>query len=396
MNRCCRLLFVYDCLYPDSTGGVEHRNRELARELAARGHAVTLAGWSADAVAGPPGVRTLRLPFRSRIHGSHGRRTVGAALRWAVAVSRIDVRRFDLVETANIPYLHLGPLSLRCRMAGRPLLVSWYEYWERYWTSYLGAGGGVARAVERWSARLGTAATAVSELTARRVARARGGDSPRVVPAGVRVDAVREAARGSPEGPPLVYAGRLHREKRVDLLLAAVARLAAHQSRPLLTIAGSGPDESRLRRLVDELGLGASVRFAGRLPDSEDVWRQLGAARIAVQTSEREGFGMFPLEAMACGLPVVYCRSPESAVGELVRDGVEGLCVEPDPVALSEGLRRLLVDEGLRARMARAARGRAAEFEWGRVAAEFDRVVGEVLAAAEDTARRQPRRGFEG
>jgi len=123
------------------------------------------------------------------------------------------------------------------------------------------------------------------------------------------------------------------------------------------------------------------VRFTGKLP-SHELWRAMGGARVAVQPSSQDSFGMFPLEAMAAGLPVVYCRAPGSAVSELVRDGVEGCAVEPDVEALAAALARLLDDEAARARLAAAARARAAEYDWDVLAARVEAFYAEVLGWA--------------
>ena len=76
---------------------------------------------------------------------------------------------------------------------------------------------------------------------------------------------------------------------------------------------------------------------------------------------------MFPLEAMAAGLPVVYCQAPDSALPELVREGLDGHGVAPDPQALAQSLGRLLDAPAERARLAGNARERAAEYDWDRV-----------------------------
>ena len=380
------ILLLYDCVYPESIGGVEHRNDRLARALAGRGHRITIAGFSA--APGPrrptPGVEISPLGPPGRLYTAAGRRRASEALRLARAAASLDLAGFDVVETANIPYAHLPPLALRCRRAGTPLVVTWYEHWGRYWRDYLGSPlWPLHAAVEALCTRLGTAAIATSRLTAGRVAARRGEPVP-VVPVGVPVAEIRAAASGVAEttevaeaagaGPPLVYAGRLLAEKRLDLLLAAVGRLAAGRAGPLLEVIGDGPDRARLAALAAGLGLGRSVVFAGRLPTSRDVWQRLGAARLAVQPSAREGFGLFPLEAMAAGLPVVVCESSESAVSELVRDGVEGVVTTPEPEALAAALARLLDDDAERARMAAAARRRAEGFDWSRVAERMEEV----------------------
>jgi len=135
-------------------------------------------------------------------------------------------------------------------------------------------------------------------------------------------------------------------------------------------------------RLADELGIADRVDFRGHVEANTDVWRNLGQARVAVQPSEREGFGLFPLEAMAAGLPVVYCESPESAVPELVRDGVEGVCSAPDPQALAAVLERLLTDEAEWSHLRQNALARAGEYDWDEIARRIEATCARLVGAA--------------
>jgi glycosyltransferase involved in cell wall biosynthesis len=368
------ILLLYDCIYPRSVGGVEHRNHELARALAVRGHRVTLAGF-ADAPSEPsPGVEILPVGPPGRLYTSEGKRSTAEAARLARSVFKLDLGRFDVVETANIPYAHLPPLALRCRRAGKPLVVTWYEYWGRYWRQYLGAKWPVYAAIERMTAHLGSTAISSSRLTAERVSKVRGEEVP-VVRIGIPLETIRKAAAGGGQGPPLVYAGRLTREKRIDLLLEAVARVEGAG----LAICGDGPDRGRLEEIAARVGLKDRVVFHGHLPTNVEVWRRIGESRIAVQPSSREGYGMFPLEAMAAGLPVVYCESSESALSELVEDGVQGIRTAPDPGSLAAALDRLMTDEGERRRLADNARRHADEFDWGAIAAVTEAVFRKAL-----------------
>ena len=368
-------LVVYDCVYPDAHGGIEHRNFEVAMAMARRGHRTTLAGWTARPEEPCPGVRTLPLRYRTPLYGPSGRRQLTAAARLTAAVARLDLSPFDLVETANIPYLHLPLLAVRCRLAGKPLVISWYEYWGRYWQTYVGGLLWPLHAgFERACVGLGTAVNAVSALTGGRLHRVRGGPEVPIVPGGIPFERIRiAAAEGAMQpGPPLLYTGRLQREKRLDLLLRAVSLIPRDQDGPLLTLVGGGPDRDRLEQLTGELGISDRVVFRGRLESSADVWRELGRARIAVQPSSREGFGLFPLEAMAAGLPVVHCASDESAVIELVRHGREGLWVPATADELATALTELLDDEAELARMAGNAIDRARQYDWDLVAERLE------------------------
>jgi glycosyltransferase involved in cell wall biosynthesis len=392
-----KLLLLYETVYPDFIGGVEVRNYHLAAALARRGNQVTLAGFCGDLGTDVPNLRILSFGPRRTLYNAEGKRSTRQALRFAATVAhpgRLDLGEFDLVETANMPYIHLFPLAARCAAAGKPLLVTWYEYWGPYWRGYVGPlRAPVYRAIEWLTAQLGDAVTATSELTRGRVTEARraavltasAGDVD-LVPCGLKVGEVTAAAGeiSHRNGPPLLYAGRLLTHKRLDLLLRAVALLVRGGlgEGPLLTIFGEGPDRPRLEQLAAELGIAPRVLFRGHVEEDAEVWRELGAARLAVQPSAREGFGLFPLEAMAVGLPVVYCQSPESAVGELVRHGVEGIAVPPEPEELAAVLAHLLADETEWRRLSRNAVARAAGYDWDSIAERIEAICLTLLRAA--------------
>lgn len=380
-----RILILNDFLYPDFIGGVERRNADLALALARRGHKVTLAGFGrGPAAPGPADVRYQSLGPLGRLYDSNGKRSTLQSLRFAWRAARLDIANYDVVETASVPYVHLIPLALRCRRLRLPLLVTWYEFWGPYWKSYLGPiRAPFYRAFELLVAQLGTRAIATSRLTSGRLsARRFAGGSVPVVPCGIHLEellsAVREEnGRGEARGADLLYAGRLIPEKRLDLLLEAVALLPDVR----LAIYGEGPDLGRLRQAADRLGVGARVDFRGHVADAAEVWRALVRSRIAVQPSSREGFGIFPLEAMALGVPVVFLDWPDSAVPELVRDGVEGIRSSAESPALAAAIDRVLKDDPARAALGARGRRRAAEYDWTAVAQRFEELFADLVAS---------------
>ena len=127
-----KILLVYDCIYPESLGGIEHRNYCLAQALAERGHSVTIAGWGKTAHVPSPGVTLLFLEYRAAIHDGKGRRFEIASLRFAAAVARLNITSYDAIETANIPCVHIFPLAFRCWLARKRLIVTWYEFFGLY------------------------------------------------------------------------------------------------------------------------------------------------------------------------------------------------------------------------------------------------------------------------
>lgn len=201
-----------------------------------------------------------------------------------------------------------------------------------------------------------------------------------LVPCGVNVRTFRpvnrEEARaglGLPDKPTVVYVGRLVPRKGVDTLVEAFALLPCHLDARLVVVGGepgveASPEEGRLSALAGKLGVRERVTFTGSRPQ-EELYRYYGAADVAVTVPHYEPFGMTPLEAMACAIPVVGSRV--GGIKTSIADGASGYLVPPkDPEALAGCLLRLLADEALRDRMGRAARRRIKEhYTWERVAA---------------------------
>jgi glycosyltransferase involved in cell wall biosynthesis len=364
-----RILLFSDGLYPELIGGIERRNADLAAALARRGHAVTLAGFGRSVPA--PGVRVISLGERRPLYAASGARLTRPAIELARAAWRIPIGEYDVVETSNVPFAHLFPLAARCAAARKPLLVSWYEYWGKYWNAYAGFRGPIFRTVEWISAQIGSV-VASSALTAERLARRRLRPGIPVVPCGTDIDEIAAATAGIAEEPGrIIYAGRLLAHKRVDLLLEAVAGLP----RARLVVYGDGPARPALVELARRLRIEDRVEFRAPSPDRAELWREIRRSAVAAQPSAREGFGIFPLEAIAAGVPVVFLRSVDSAVEEVVRPEIEGIRAEPDPRSLGEALGRLLDDADARAEMGARGRERAKEYRADRSAAEIEGVL---------------------
>jgi glycosyltransferase involved in cell wall biosynthesis len=128
-------------------------------------------------------------------------------------------------------------------------------------------------------------------------------------------------------------------------------------------IVGDGPEGPRLRRS------GPHITWLGNAT-MEQLAEEYNRCHVFCLPSVQEGFGIVFLEAMAAGKPIVAARA--AAVPEVVRDGVDGLLVEPrDPAALARALARLRDDEALRARLAASGAARVEEFRRERVCHMF-------------------------
>jgi glycosyltransferase involved in cell wall biosynthesis/predicted metal-dependent phosphoesterase TrpH len=154
----------------------------------------------------------------------------------------------------------------------------------------------------------------------------------------------------------VLYAGRLTREKGVDLL--ADAFIAAHSRDPRLhlVLAGGGPEEERLRAR-----LGERATFFGWL-DGDDLAAAYASADIFLFASRTDTFGQVLLEAMASGLPVIAVD--EGGPRSIVRHGLNGLLCAPDADHLARAVNALADDPARRERLATAALAYARRRSW--------------------------------
>lgn len=182
-------------------------------------------------------------------------------------------------------------------------------------------------------------------------------------------------------GPPrVVYAGRLAREKGVDLLLRAFA--ATHRAVPTaaLDIIGDGPLRESLVQTVDALHLTSSVRFLGHLT-REQMEAECDSAWVQVVPSQwHEPFGNVSTEAMMRGTAVV--ASDVGGQRDIVRHEETGLLVPAqDEVAWAHAMTMLLTDRELAERYGAAGRARALEsFSERACLDQWEALYGEVIA----------------
>jgi D-inositol-3-phosphate glycosyltransferase len=207
-----------------------------------------------------------------------------------------------------------------------------------------------------------------------------------VVPCGVDLDRFTprgpRAARGSRHR--ILSLGRVVERKGVETTVRALSQVPGAE----LVIAGGGDavadaELARLTEIARVSGVADRVRLLGPVP-RQDVPALLRSADVVVSVPWYEPFGMVPLEAMACGVPVVA-----TGVGghlDTVAEGRTGALVPPRQVGLlAQRLRELLADPARLAAMGTAAAARArARYGWDAVAAETEQLYRRVLADTQD------------
>ncbi|MEV5979768.1 glycosyltransferase [Streptomyces sp. NPDC052114] len=292
-----------------------------------------------------------------------------------------------LVEAAGPALVHAhsakAGLAARLALRGRVPTVFQPHAW-----SFEAVGGTTAllarlweRRAARWAARI----VCVSEAEWATGLRAGVTGACSVIPNGIDTS---RFAPGPPSGPPLlpepgappraplvVCVGRLCRQKGQDVLLRAWRSVSAQVPEARLVLVGDGPDDAALRAEA-----GATVEFAGATADVAPWYR---AADVVVLPSRWEGMALAPLEAMACGRPVVLSDVNGARESLPSADRAHALVPPEDPAALARALVALLRDRDLRDALGRRARRHVLEHhDARRTAAAVDVVYRELLGTA--------------
>jgi len=374
-----KIAFVYDVIYPYIKGGVEKRVWETAVRLAARGHEVHIFGmkyWEGDDTFVQDGV-VLHGVCPARPLYEDGKRTVGEALHFAIPLFFALLKeRFDLIDCQQFPYLPALFVKTVCALKRTPLVITWHEVWGDYWYSYMGKMGVFGKWIERVVSRLTPYTIAVSGITALQLGQTRPRLDIAVIPNGVDL---WEIERVSPaeDRTDLLFAGRLIREKHVDLLIDSFRILVKEDPGIALLIIGNGPEEESLRERIQKSGLESSIRIRNFYPRHEDLVAQMKSSKVFVLLSTREGFGITALEALACGLPVVTVDQPANAVRDLITEKT-GFMSTLSPEDLAHVLLKALRHH---AEMKQDCIAAAARYDWDRIAVDLESYYYSVLQA---------------
>jgi glycosyltransferase involved in cell wall biosynthesis len=263
-------ILIYSPAFLPKVGGLELNTAHLAGQLHRAGHEVAVLTTAAARGKESPPFRVVRRPSPAEM------------LRWT--------RWCDVFYQANVSLRGLWPLLL----VRRPWVVSHHSW-------YCRTEGRIAwqDRLKRWLLRFAASSIAVSQAVADDLS------TPSVViPNAYRDDLFRRLPDVERTGD-LAFLGRLVTDKGVDILLDALALLAAEELRPRLTVIGDGPEAPRLQEQAARLGLGEQVDFLGARR-GEELVKLLNRYRILVVPSRyNEPFGIVALEGIACGCVVV-------------------------------------------------------------------------------------------
>jgi glycosyltransferase involved in cell wall biosynthesis len=233
------------------------------------------------------------------------RRSIMFSLRFATLVfNGLRRYKFDIVDTDNMPYLHLFPIYMYCKLSKARFACTWHEVWSRhFWNEYMGAPGSViGYSVSRAGASLPKYHIANCSTTKQQLEKEFKikPDRISVLPAAVDADEMRRLNRMKRPKvqDKFIVINRLIRHKRPEIAIRAMKKIDAK-----LVVVGAGPELEMLRKLVNDEGLERKVTFKQNLSEKE-LFYELITSKALLMPSQREGLSLATAEALSLGVPV--------------------------------------------------------------------------------------------
>lgn len=363
-----RVLQAVPSLAPQD-GGPSAVARGLSDALAAKGLSVDLATTVDPGEADWP----TAVPCHRFVRWSNGSFKYSPGFgRWV----RENCRSFDLLHVhAVFSYPSMAAAAAAARI-GIPYIwrsagsLSRWSLQQRSWKKRLALKAGLETLIRR-----ATLIHCTSAAEAREVEEQFPGVATVAVPNGV---GERLFAASREESKTIVFVGRLHPKKRVDLLIRSFHASAASRNGWSLVLAGHGdPDHVRHLREVASEGSG-QVRFAGWVDGDERI-DLLRKAALFVLPSRDENFALAAAEALACGVPVIVTRNV-AIVDDVIAYGA-GWSVEPDEEAIAARIDQACADGEERQARSMAARRLAQDrYRWERVAEAVCALYEQILS----------------
>ena len=365
-------ILVVSGIWPPDVGGPATHAPEVAQFLYERGHKVQVLTTAATAPAPQPyPVRWISRSIPPGVRHGEGVRAVRSGARGADVVYSTGM----FGRSALGSYLARTPFVVKLTADPAYERARRWRLWSRSLGEFQDTSGAATFALRhsrdadiRRAAHIVTPSSYIREL-----ALGWGAEPERVTVLPNPAPPVPELAprdelrrRFGFDGPTLVFAGRLTAQKDLGLAIEAARRAGV-----ALAIAGDGPD----RQALEALG---HARFLGPL-ERKGVLELFRAGDASILSSLWENFPHTVVEALAVGTPVIATRT--GGVAEVVRDGENGLLVEPGNLAqLTAAVERFFADEALAAKLRAAAVDSVEDYSAQRIYGRLEQILIEAAS----------------
>lgn len=381
----------------DSLPGFVH---EYCRELVAKGHSVTALVPHADGAAKREvmdGVEVIRYqywPVRRGQTAAYSGNTKSSPKSLSAAAKIMALGATQFVQTVrftrsrNVDVINphwVIPQGVTAVAAGwvtrRPTLTIIHG------GDVFTMNGPLMKRVKRWALHRSTRVAVNSSATLAVCKQLAPRSDYQIIPMGLTMPEAAIATERvdlKSRETTLLFIGRIHEEKGLRYLLQALAILKGENIK--LEVAGTGPAETEMRELAQELGVASRVRWLGWLDRTQfdEVYQRADifvGPSITAKSGWVEAFGLVFAESLARSVPVIGTKT--GGIIDVVNDGENGFLIEEkSPEAIATAVRRYLEDADLYNRHKLAARdGVMTKFNWPSIIVRYEKLLRETIQA---------------
>ncbi len=319
-----KLAFIYDAIYPYQMGGVEKRIYSISQLLKKKYsvHLVGMKSWEGDNTLHKDGIYYHGIFQKMPMYKKNGVRRIDETLIYSYRLVKFLLKNnFDIIDcqaTTSFPVFAVYLVNKLKR--NQKIFITYHEYWEKdYWIMYMGKiKGTLGYIIQKITLYLSKNIIAVSEDTKNRIKKYTK-NKIHIIPNGLEQKEINKIKKEKKEYD-LVYAGRLHDFKNVDKIIKTV------KVNPKLNVViiGTGPELENLKKMSK----GLKIKFTGFLKDQIDVYKYMSKSKIFMMLSEREGFSIVTLEALALGVPVICYNNKNNPAKYLIQNYKNGILIK--------------------------------------------------------------------
>jgi len=305
-----KIAFVSDVIYPWIKGGAELRYFEIAKRLAKKHEVHFFTQFYKGMPSREFEYKNIKVHCLNKAPNnlySKGRRKIIPALLFTITLPfKLFKYRFDVIDSNEFPFLHNFIVFLFSKLKKSKFLITWFEVWREYWYKYLGVFGIFGYLSEFLITKLPDKFIAISEKTKKDLIIKWGvkRDKNTVITPGIDLKRIRKI-RAKKDKNKIITVGRLIKEKNVNKIIEAMPKVLEKNPKAKLIIVGEGPEKKNLEALAKRLNIEKHVVFTGCINNHYEVIKEIKSSQVYVSQSEREGFGITIIEALACGTSVV-------------------------------------------------------------------------------------------
>jgi glycosyltransferase involved in cell wall biosynthesis len=302
-----RIAFVSDRVYPFFKGGAEKLMWESAVFLAKNKHTVTYLtgiwpGMKKEQII--DGVIIIGVYKVRKFYTTIGRKSILESIKYSFAIVKyLLLNHFDIIHCDQFPVIHLPLVILLANYKKSKTFITWHEYWGLYWFQYIGLAGLIGYLLEKTIPKLVTRNIAVSPPVYREF-RKICSDRIKFLPPGLNSINISKSKIKKYE---LIYFGRLISHKNVDILVLLAKLLPSDWT---IVLIGDGPMMKNLQKMIEDLPTNSAKVLLMGSKNNNDLALILSQSMVYTSFSQREGFGISFLEALAADVPILVYDHP--------------------------------------------------------------------------------------